>query len=365
MNRPDPHSAGPARPHRGTSLRPASRFDTIRREPDPEFDVESNLPNTQFLPDASDSIITHNDSPDLGFSASLNPYRGCEHGCAYCYARPTHEFLGFSAGIDFESKIVVKHRAPELLTHELASPRWKPTWLALSGVTDAYQPVESRLKITRRCLEVLADFRQPVCVVTKNQLVTRDTDLLAQLAEFQAASVFISITTLDPALRAQLEPRTSPPLGRLSALRTLSAAHIPVGVLVAPIIPGLNDHEIPSILKAAAEAGASFASYTILRLPGAVQPVFLDWMDRIIPSRKEKVLSAIKEVRAGQLHSSKFGERMRGTGPAAERIGDLFRISRNRLGLASRGPELSTQAFRVPEPVLKTIRESKGQRELF
>ena len=216
-------------------------------------------PRTQFFKDHSQTIIARNDSPDVGFDASLNPYRGCEHGCIYCYARPTHEFLGFSAGLDFESKIMVKEDAPELLRAELSSPKWQPQVIFMSGVTDCYQPVERKLKLTRRCLEVLAEFRNPVFIVTKNQLVTRDTDLLAELARHQAAAVWLSITTLDSDLRKVMEPRTSPPAARLAAIRELAAAGIPVGVNVAPVIPGLTDHEMPAILQAAAEAGATSA----------------------------------------------------------------------------------------------------------
>ena len=224
---------------------------------------------TQFFKDHSKTVIARNDSPDVGFSASLNPYRGCEHGCIYCYARPTHEYLGFSAGLDFESKIMVKEDAPELLRAELLSPKWQPQVIFMSGVTDCYQPVERKLKLTRRCLEVLAEFRNPVFIITKNRLVTRDIDLLSELARHQAAAVWLSITTLDPELRKVMEPRTSPPAARLAAIRELAQAGIPVGVNVAPVIPGLTDHEMPAILQAAAEAGATAAGYTVVRLPYA------------------------------------------------------------------------------------------------
>src|SRR6266498_155552 len=262
-------------PTRGASGNPVNRFEKIHLEPDDDWNPEENpLPRTQFLRDRTSTIISYNDSPDVGFEASINPYRGCEHGCIYCYARPFHEYLGFSAGLDFETKIMVKENAPELLRRELSSPKWTPRVIALSGVTDCYQPVERKLKLTRRCLEVLAEFRNPAAVVTKNHLVTRDLDVLGELARHHAAAVFISVTTLDAALRKVMEPRTAPPASRLSAIEKLSQAGVPAGVLVAPVIPGLTDHEMPSIINAAVKAGAQFAGYVVLRLPYAVAPLF-------------------------------------------------------------------------------------------
>ena len=264
----------PAPRGRGARKNPPNRFETTHHElelneveDDDEYLDSLNRPPTEFLPDTSRTIIAKNDSPDVGFEVSLNPYRGCEHGCIYCYARPTHEYLGFSAGLDFETKIMVKHDAPELLRLALSSPRWKPRVLGLSGVTDAFQPIERRLGLTRRCLAVLAEYRQAVTIITKNRLVTRDLDLLKELAQHHAAGVFVSITSLDEELIGRLEPRTTRPRGRLSTIATLAAAGIPTGVMVAPVIPGLTEHEIPSILKAAAQAGARFAGYTIVRLP--------------------------------------------------------------------------------------------------
>src|SRR5437899_154980 len=249
-------------PSRGAGSNPPNRFEKLRLERDADWDPEQDpLPRTQFLKDATSRIITYNDSPDVGFEASINPYRGCEHGCIYCYARPFHEYLGFSSGLDFESKIMVKEDAPKLLRHELSSPKWKPQMIAISGVTDCYQPVERKLKLTRGCLEVLAEFRNPVGIVTKNCLITRDTAVLSELAKYQAAQVFISLTTLDPELRKVMEPRTSPPAARLAAIRDLSQAGVPVGVLLAPMIPGLTDHEIPALVAAAAKAGARTAGY--------------------------------------------------------------------------------------------------------
>ena len=255
--------------HRGAADNPPNRFEKIHLEPDadwhPDADAEDGSTpglRTQFFKDHSQSALAHNDSPDIGFRSSLNPYRGCEHGCIYCYARPTHEYLGFSAGLDFESRIMVKEDAPELLRRELSSPKWQPQVIFMSGVTDCYQPVERKLKLTRRCLEVLAEFRNPVFIITKNRLVTRDLDLLGELARHHAVAVWLSITTLDNDLRKLMEPRTSPPAARLAALRELVAAGIPVGVNAAPMIPGLTDHEMPAIFQAAREAGATSACMT-------------------------------------------------------------------------------------------------------
>jgi DNA repair photolyase len=265
-----------------------------------------------------------------------------------CYARPTHEYLGFSAGLDFETRIVVKEDAPALLRKELSSAKWLPQVLGLSGVTDPYQPIERRLGLTRRCLEVLAEFRNPVAVVTKNRLVTRDADLLGELAGHGAAAVFLSITTLDGDLARVLEPRASQPSGRLAALSELRGAGIPVGVLVAPVIPGLNDHEIPAVLAAAAGAGARYAGYVVLRLPHGVADLFADWLERNFPDRKEKVLGRIRDLRDGRLNDSQFGRRMRGEGVLAEQIKALFALGRKRAGITERGPALSTSAFRRP-----------------
>ena len=298
--------------------------------------------------DTSRSIIATNDSPDVGFDASLNPYRGCEHGCVYCYARPTHEYLGFSAGLDFQTKILVKEDAPDLLRRELSSPRWQPQVIAISGVTDPYQPVERRLEITRRCLEVFVEFRNPVAVVTKNYLVTRDLDLLGELARHQAASVFLSITTLDGSLSRIMEPRTSHPERRLAAIEALSGAGIPVGVLVAPVIPGLTDHELPAILSAATRAGATFAGYTPIRLPHAVAALFEEWLTQHFSDRKEKVLNRIRAMRGGKLNDPNFGSRMQGKGIFAEQIKELFTLACRKSGIDDSGPELSTAAFRRP-----------------
>lgn len=336
-----------APPGRGTDANPPNRFDRVHYERDPDLPPEDEIaPATVLLRDTTRSIIATNDSPDVGFDASINPYRGCEHGCIYCYARPYHEFLGFSAGLDFETKILVKDDAPVLLRRELAAPRWQPKTLGISGVTDAYQPVERKLRLTRQCLEVLRDFRNPVAIVTKNHLVARDADVLADLARHQAAMVFVSLTTLDNDLAGRWEPRASRPAGRLAAIRELSAAGVPVGIMVAPLAPGLNDHEAPAILQAAAEAGAKFAGYTMLRLPHGVADLFERWLEQHFPERKDKVLGRVRDLRGGELNDYRFGSRMRGEGVLAKAMGDLFAVARTRAGLARRPPELSTKHFR-------------------
>ena len=335
--------------HRGAPENPANRFEKIHLEPDADWNPDDDvLPRTQFLVDHSQTAITYNDSPDIGFNASLNPYRGCEHGCIYCYARPTHEFLGFSAGLDFESKIMVKQNAPELLRRELSSPKWQPQVIVMSGVTDCYQPVERKLKLTRRCLEVLLEFRNPVAIITKNFLVTRDLDLLAALAKYQCASVCLSVTTLDNDLRKVMEPRTSPPAARLNAIRKLSEAGVPVSVNVAPIIPGLTDHEMPKILQAAHDAGATSAGYTVVRLPYANAPLFEQWLQTHFPDRKEKVLNRLKAMRGGKLYDAQWGKRFSGEGIFAEQIAQMFEVARRKAGFKNDYAELSTAAFRRP-----------------
>ena len=301
-----------------------------------------------YLRDGTQTLISFTDSPDIGFGASINPYRGCEHGCAYCYARPYHEYLGFSAGVDFETRIMVKTAAPGILRRELSSPGWRPQPLAMSGVTDCYQPVERKLQITRRCLEVLAAFRNPVSIVTKNHLVTRDVDILRELVEVEAACVNLSITTLDAGLARRLEPRASLPGHRLEAIERLSSEGIPVGVMVAPVIPGLNEHEIPAILGAARRAGARSAGYTLLRLPHGVKEIFTAWLEEHLPEARERILGRIRDMRGGALNDSRFGSRMRGEGAQAENIRRLFAVSVAREGLNGRPTQLSTASFRDP-----------------
>lgn len=336
---------------RGAISNPVNRFEALHVELDP-VDADSGgepvQPRTRFYRDDSQSIIARNNSPDVGFDASLNPYRGCEHGCAYCYARPTHEYLGMSAGLDFESKIIVKADAPELLRRELSKKSWKPQVVAMSGVTDCYQPVERKLELTRRCLAVFAEFRNPVAIITKNHLVTRDIDLLRILAAAHAVVVNISVTTLDGELAKVLEPRASPPSRRLAAIKELSEAGIPVRLLMAPIIPGLTDHEMPAVLAAGASAGASGAGFVPLRLPWAVAPLFEAWLDRHRPGHKQKILGRIQAMRGGRLNDPRFGNRMRGEGFFAEQLSALFEVSKRRAGFPDQELELSTASFRVP-----------------
>jgi DNA repair photolyase len=334
---------------RGAAANPTNRFEPLHVERDPDWDpTEEPALTTRFFRDATRSIINYNDSPDLGFRASINPYRGCEHGCIYCYARPTHEYLGFSAGLDFESRIMVKTDAPALLRQELASARWKPQVIAMSGVTDCYQPIERKLRLTRGCLEVLAEFRNPVGIVTKNHLVTRDVDVLTELAKFQAAIVFVSLTTLDASLAARMEPRASLPEHRLAAISALRRAGIPVGVMVAPVIPALTDHEMPAILKAAVQAGAASAGYVVLRLPHGLGPLFEEWLTRHFPERKEKVLNRVRALRGGRINDPEFGSRMKGEGIFAEQIAALFEVACRKAGVRGHEADLSTDAFRVP-----------------
>lgn len=358
-------SSTPAPRGRATPLRPLNRFEPVHSEPDPDDRGEladGSLPDrdvrTEFLADRARSIISENDSADVGFRYSLNPYRGCEHGCAYCYARPTHEYLGFDAGLDFETKIVVKHDAAALFRDWLNRRDWEADVIAFSGVTDCYQPAERRFALTRACLQVAVEARQPVGIVTKNALVCRDLDLLRQLHEFEAVHVSISVTSLDPRLTRQLEPRTSPPASRLQTIHRLSEAGIPVRVLVAPVIPGLTDSEIPAILDAASRAGARTAAWQMLRLPLSVEPIFVDWIERTWPAAAERVLTRIRAVRDGKLNDNRTGRRMRGTGPLAKQIDETFQVFSRRCGLDQSLPSLKSGHFRPPT-------STSGQLHLF
>jgi len=334
---------------RGSAENPANRFKPLYIERQDEFnDPEAVHPDTQFLKDNARQIIVKNDSPDVGFDAGINPYRGCEHGCVYCYARPGHEYLELSAGLDFETKILVKENAPELLRKELSAKSWTPQVLALSGATDSYQPAEKHLQITRKCLEVLLEFKNPVVIITKSSLVTRDIDLLQELAQSKCAAVYISVTSLDSTLSRTLEPRASLPEKRLETIGKLRQAGIPVGVLVAPVIPALTDHEIPAIVSAASEAGAGFAGKIVLRLPHGVADLFQAWLERHVPNKKEKVLNRIREIRGGKLNDSRFATRMQGEGVFAQQIQSMFSLACRKAGLAGKGPELSTEFFQPP-----------------
>jgi len=353
----------PAIHGRSASWNPANRFEKLHVDlgdvdvvqTDPTQEEEKPRPQTQFYRDATQTIIARNESPDVGFETSVNPYRGCEHGCIYCFARPTHEYLGMSAGLDFESKIMVKTDAAKLLEAELSSPKWKPQLVVMSGVTDPYQPIERKLQITRSCLEVLAKFRNPVAIITKNRLVTRDIDLLRELAQHNASAVNVSVTSLDPKLQRVLEPRTPPPAARLEAIAALHAAGIPVGVMVAPIIPGLTDHEVPRIVEACAKAGAQFAGYTIVRLPWAIAPLFEHWLEEHFPEKKEKVLQRIRHIRNGKINDPRWDFRTKGEGIFAEQIRSMFEVSCRRHGIGGR-TELSTAAFRRTREQLQLFR---------
>lgn len=350
---------------RGASQNPANRFLPILAEQDfeqLEFDdeilKELERPQTRYFDDATKSIISDNDSPDVPFRYSLNPYRGCLHGCSYCYARPSHEYLGLSAGLDFETKIFVKRNAPALFRDWLARPKYNCEPVMLSGVTDCYQPIERKLQITRQCLEVATEAQQPMSLITKNSLIVRDIDLLATLASKSLCKVAISLNSLDQSLTKVLEPACTFPEGRLEAVRKLSAAGIPVHVMVAPVIPGLNDSEMPAVLKAAAEAGAKSASYIMVRLPLTVETVFVEWLKVHRPTHAEKIESRLRAVRDGKLNQGQFGVRMRGTGPIADQISALFRLNRKRCGLSDTLPPLKTDLFRPPK-------NSSGQMHLF
>ena len=333
---------------RGAGLNTPNPFERLHVEMDDvdEFDVDPL--KTEYFLDSSETILSKNSSPDLYFDYSLNPYRGCEHGCIYCYARPSHEYLGFSAGLDFESKIMVKQNAPELLRKTFSKPKWSGNVVLLSGNTDPYQPIEKKLQLSRQCIQVFCDFRSPLAIVTKNNLVTRDIDLLAEMAEQNLVSVTISITSLEDSLIGAMEPRTSRPALRLKTVRALADAGIPVGVNIAPVIPGLTDEEIPRIMKASAEAGASFMNYLVLRLPGSVEPLFLEWLTRTHESRAKKVINRIREVRDGKLTDAQFGSRFRGKGLWAKVLKDMFDMELKIHKLRNSPPALSSAHFRVP-----------------
>lgn len=350
---------------RGAASNPANRFLPVIAEPDYEqleydddFLKELQRPRTVYYDDTSRSVISENDSPDIPFRYSLNPYRGCLHGCSYCYARPSHEYLGLSAGLDFETRIFVKRDAPKLFRDWLARPSYTCEPVMFSGVTDCYQPIERKLAITRQCLEVAKEAFQPVSLITKNALVVRDLDYLSELAALRLTRVAISVTSLDQSLTRVLEPACSAPASRIETIRQLSAAGVPVHVMVAPVIPGLNDSEIPAILQAVADAGARSASYIMVRLPLTVEPVFLEWLQRHRPSLAEKIENRLRSIRDGGLNHGQFHLRMRGTGIFAEQISALFQLNRKKAGLDTQLPPSRTDLFRPP-------RDSSGQGVLF
>jgi len=345
---------------RGAGLNPGNRHDTVRlhvlgehldavaAERAAAGDRPRQQAATEVIADASRTIINRVDSPDIRFNWTINPYRGCEHGCSYCYARPDHERLGFSCGLDFETKIVAKHDAPAVLRRELTHPRWRGEPIVMSGVTDPYQPIERKLRITRGCLEVLAEARQAVGLITKNRLITRDLELITALHRHRAVSTAVSITTLDPKLAAAMEPRASSPADRLEAVRQLSAAGLPVQVMVAPVIPGLNDREVPAILEAAAAAGATAAGWVLLRLPHQLKALFLDWLRRCAPERAGRVESLLRQARGGGLYDATPDRRRRGTGAHAAQLDTMFKVYARRHGLLRERPPLNTAAFRPP-----------------
>jgi DNA repair photolyase len=344
-----PPSAASAIHGRGAGINPPNRFERLHVEADPDCPPEERpIPSTQFFYDATESLLTKNDSPDVGFMYGLNSYRGCEHGCAYCFARPYHEYLGWSSGLDFETKIMVKLRAPELLRQELSAKRWKAQPIAMSGATDCYQPAERKFRLTRGCLQVCAELRHPIFIITKNALVTRDLDVLSELARHQCIGVHVSVTTLDNELGGIMEPRASRPAARLRAIRELSEAGIPVGVMVAPVIPGLTDHEMPAILEAAAASGAKRAGYVLLRLPFAVKEVFSRWLDDHEPTKKARILDRMRTLSGGKLYSSEWGKRMTGDGIFAEQMSAMFDVAARRAGLNQEHFALSTEHFRKP-----------------
>ena len=337
---------------RGAASNRSGRYERHRREAFDDgwgtIDEAQGTLRTEVRPDASRTVITRNNSPDLGFDRSINVYRGCEHGCVYCYARPTHAYLGLSPGQDFESRIFAKHEAPAQLERELARPGYECRMIAMGTNTDPYQPTERRLALTRGVLEVLDRHEHPVGIVTKSALVARDVDLLARMARRRLATVSLSVTTLDRDLARTMEPRASTPAKRLKAMRTLSAAGVPVGVMAAPIIPGLTDHEMEAILEAAAEAGAGRAGYVLLRLPQEVRGLFLEWLSAHAPNKAKRVVSLLQGMRAGRLNDASFGSRMTGNGPYAELLAARFAAATKRLGLTRRGPDLDTERFRAP-----------------
>ncbi|MCF3946591.1 MULTISPECIES: PA0069 family radical SAM protein [Acidiphilium] len=342
---------------RGTRLEPANRFERESRD---AFDdgwetlaEDAPPPETVLIRDSSRSIISRNDSPDLGFDRGLNPYRGCEHGCIYCYARPTHAYLGFSPGLDFETKLVFKPEAAVLLERELSRKSYTPAPIVLGSNTDPYQPVERQLKLTRAVLEVLDRFNHPVSIITKSAGVLRDADILARMASRNLARVHLSITTLDPRLARTMEPRAASPARRLAAVAGLASAGIPAGVLAAPMIPGLNDAELERILEAASRAGARSAGAVLLRLPYELGDLFTDWLHRTVPDRAAHVLSLIRQTRAGALNDPNFGSRFRGTGPYAALLASRFRRAARQYGLDAAQPALDCTAFARPGQTIR------------
>ncbi len=336
---------------RGATQNETNRFESQKRENfDDGWNIEEEIKpiRTELIIDSSRSILARNNSPDIPFDRSINPYRGCEHGCIYCFARTTHAYLGYSPGLDFETKIVYKPNAVELLAETLSKPSYKPAPIAFGTNTDPYQPVEKDLRITRDLLEYLLDRQHPVTITTKGSLITRDLDVLSQLAKNNLVSVAVSVTTLDNHLHRKLEPRAAAPQKRLSMIRALAEANIPVTVFASPMIPKLNDHELEDILQAAKDAGAGKAHYMLAKLPLEVAPLFKDWLDEHYPERAGKVIGTIQDTRNGKDSSSKFHERFTGTGVYAELLNARFKTAIRKIGLNAPSTKLRTDLFRPP-----------------
>lgn len=350
-----PSSEIPPRPikGRGAAGNVVHRFSRNSRqaEDDGWEPAAPSLPQTRLLVDSAKSIISRNDSPDIGFDQSLNPYRGCEHGCIYCYARPTHAYLGLSPGLDFETQIFHKPDAQQLLREALSRPDYVCSTIVLGTATDAYQPFERQQRLTRALLEVMLETGHPVSVVTKSSLIVRDIDLWAELARQNLAHVGISLTTLNGSLARQLEPRASAPHARLKAMRELSDAGIPVSLFVSPLIPGLNDHELEKLLLAGQENGAQSASYTLLRLPHEVAGLFREWLDWHAPEKTSRIMSVLYDLRGGRANDPNFGSRIKGLGHFADLIRQRFDLACRRFGLGREFPQLDTAQFKPPPPV--------------
>ncbi|MCA0919884.1 PA0069 family radical SAM protein [Pseudooceanicola nanhaiensis] len=336
---------------RGAVSNATGRFEGQQREAVHDgWEIEEELPvlRTEVTLEAPRSLITYNRSPDLPFDRSINPYRGCEHGCIYCFARPSHAYLGLSPGLDFETRLVARPEAPEVLARELSAKKYRVAPIAIGTNTDPYQPIEKRHGVMRACLEVLRDFRHPVAIVTKGTLILRDLDLLSEMAAQGLVRVGLSLTTLDPAVSRAMEPRVPGPQQRLAVIRGLAEAGVPVRVMTSPVVPGLTDHELEALLEAGADAGATAASWIMLRLPREVSPLFVEWLEERFPDRAARVMSRVREMHGGQDYDAQWGRRMRGTGPYAEMIGKRFKLAVKRLGLDTAQPELRSDLFRVP-----------------
>ena len=347
MPSPPPKSRG-----RGARSNASGRFEALRREDfDDGWEAADEAPaplRTTLTPERARVIITRNDSPDVGFDRSINPFRGCEHGCIYCYARPSHAYMGLSPGLDFENKLFFKPEAPELLARELARPDYRPGVIHIGGNTDPYQPQERGLRLTRRILEVLADFQHPLSIITKSALIARDVDILGPMGRAGLARAAVSITTLDRGLARAMEPRAATPERRLEAIARLTEAGVPTIVMFAPVIPGLNDHELEAVLERAAAAGAVGAGYVALRLPREIKDLFAEWLADKRPDRAERVMSLVRQMRGGKDYDAEWGKRMKGEGPIAEMLAQRFKFALRRHRLDSPLPELDTTKFAPP-----------------